>query len=553
MATKIQLRRDTAANWATINPVLSQGEPGLEVDTGKIKYGNGSTAWLSLAYSGGDAYKPATHTATGRAVGIREVSGVKSFTFQTIGHRFVHITANQTYTSANTLVIPATVPESKYLLESYNGGGGNQSSIKLYVNGDNFISPANSYHYTVTFDGTNYTIQYTDDVGATFSANVGDQILLTPWVSGTQAIFPDYVSSSDHPAINNSANTNVVRVNLSGDTSINRNGVTTNGPAQLTAFPGKNYVVINQYTSSVGDDRGGNDTRKIVSANNVGSNVWDLTLDGPPRAIANALFTSANVHLSANVSGSYYIPVQLSDLPNLGYYNPGADGVGYIEINGTPVANLSNQGYAYSETTCAGVDYNGNWIIRLDQPVTANVTDNVVFHFTQSDSIRVDYYVPNMRDASSRYNNNAYRWFSWNDDLPFSVAEAGNGVRGGRIKGYVTVYRPLDNSSDDTMFNIDFTAYSDSTWNRPWTAINSSAQTPYLKTDYTLNNGGEFGGNRPNTGNGGDYIFWDFYESGIFFSEAAWADNYNYIAQDIKVDIVYKMEIVVSGVKDSWC
>ena len=39
MANRIQLRRDTSANWATINPILADGEPGLEIDTNKIKYG----------------------------------------------------------------------------------------------------------------------------------------------------------------------------------------------------------------------------------------------------------------------------------------------------------------------------------------------------------------------------------------------------------------------------------------------------------------------------------------------------------------------------------
>lgn len=41
--TKIQLRRDTAANWVTHNPTLSAGEPGFEVDTGKLKIGDGKT------------------------------------------------------------------------------------------------------------------------------------------------------------------------------------------------------------------------------------------------------------------------------------------------------------------------------------------------------------------------------------------------------------------------------------------------------------------------------------------------------------------------------
>ena len=50
MADLIQLRRDTAANWTLANTVLSQGEQGYETDTGKMKIGDGSTAWTSLAY-----------------------------------------------------------------------------------------------------------------------------------------------------------------------------------------------------------------------------------------------------------------------------------------------------------------------------------------------------------------------------------------------------------------------------------------------------------------------------------------------------------------------
>ena len=55
MAVQIQLRRDTAANWQAENPVLAQGEAGLETDTAKLKFGDGVTAWNSLPYfaSGG--------------------------------------------------------------------------------------------------------------------------------------------------------------------------------------------------------------------------------------------------------------------------------------------------------------------------------------------------------------------------------------------------------------------------------------------------------------------------------------------------------------------
>jgi hypothetical protein len=50
MANKIQLRRDTTANWTSSNPTLSQGEIGYELNTGKIKIGTGNTAWNSLDY-----------------------------------------------------------------------------------------------------------------------------------------------------------------------------------------------------------------------------------------------------------------------------------------------------------------------------------------------------------------------------------------------------------------------------------------------------------------------------------------------------------------------
>ena len=52
MADQIQLRRDTAANWTSANPILASGEFGLETDTDQFKVGDGTTAWTSLAYGG---------------------------------------------------------------------------------------------------------------------------------------------------------------------------------------------------------------------------------------------------------------------------------------------------------------------------------------------------------------------------------------------------------------------------------------------------------------------------------------------------------------------
>ena len=51
--TTIKIRRDTAANWTAANPVLALAEPGLETDTGRIKYGDGNFQWLNLPYARG--------------------------------------------------------------------------------------------------------------------------------------------------------------------------------------------------------------------------------------------------------------------------------------------------------------------------------------------------------------------------------------------------------------------------------------------------------------------------------------------------------------------
>ena len=58
----IQVRRDTAANWSSVNPMLASGEWGKETDTGRLKQGDGSTAWNSLSYN--DAVFPVGYIYT---------------------------------------------------------------------------------------------------------------------------------------------------------------------------------------------------------------------------------------------------------------------------------------------------------------------------------------------------------------------------------------------------------------------------------------------------------------------------------------------------------
>lgn len=52
VAHTYQFKRGTAQRWIEVNPILEQGEPGFEYDTGKLKIGDGFTPWMALPYIG---------------------------------------------------------------------------------------------------------------------------------------------------------------------------------------------------------------------------------------------------------------------------------------------------------------------------------------------------------------------------------------------------------------------------------------------------------------------------------------------------------------------
>ena len=57
---RLAVRRDTAANWTSADPILAQGEFGYETDTGLLKIGDGVTAWTALGF-----YDPSAALGTG--------------------------------------------------------------------------------------------------------------------------------------------------------------------------------------------------------------------------------------------------------------------------------------------------------------------------------------------------------------------------------------------------------------------------------------------------------------------------------------------------------
>ena len=48
--TTFKFRRNLASYWVEKNPVLAEGEPCFELDTGKLNIGNSTTAYKDLPY-----------------------------------------------------------------------------------------------------------------------------------------------------------------------------------------------------------------------------------------------------------------------------------------------------------------------------------------------------------------------------------------------------------------------------------------------------------------------------------------------------------------------
>lgn len=120
----IKLRRGTAAQWTAQNPVLAEGEVGLETDTRKFKAGDGTTAWTGLQYYGGSGGGASTF------ITLSDVP--QSYTGQ--GGKLVRVKADASGLEFYTLTIAAgDLPSG---IDAAKIGSGNVSNTEFgYLDG----------------------------------------------------------------------------------------------------------------------------------------------------------------------------------------------------------------------------------------------------------------------------------------------------------------------------------------------------------------------------------------------------------------------------------
>ena len=157
--TTIKLRRGTASEWTTANPILAAGEMGIETDTRKFKFGDGTTPWNTLAYAsaeggggagdvtaGGDNYFTGNNTFTGTTKFDNDVN-IHGANLEVAG------TLKATTGNITNLQVPNTLTSS---------GEINAVSIKSTgIRSDDIQTTANK-KYLTEVDVDNQTIQVVD-------------------------------------------------------------------------------------------------------------------------------------------------------------------------------------------------------------------------------------------------------------------------------------------------------------------------------------------------------------------------------------------------------
>lgn len=532
MSSKIQLRRDSAANWTATNPVLAQGEPGLETDTNKVKYGDGSTAWNLLDYAAGGS-GGAGDFNTGFTDGVNDNTfhfvreqGKREFTFETEGYKKFEITltapmvadinnGNLTFTDSDT-------PQMADVWLTWT----RENQIYFYLKGDYDIGNFSSFFSNLANPAPG--VYVANNAPVPFAP--GDQIVVKYWSEGTTYIGSNYDRYSTFiPDVTESTADNTVTISLAEYTWLG------SGPGSaLEAFLdpanlAKQSIVFKQNQA--------NDNRNITGVVDNNDGTITITFDGAAYQSKTTDTASFTYTATDTRTDNWQITLPMSVYPtfasevtyplgtNTNKYTGGAYRSGYITINGGSPIDFNWYGNSNGTT-----EFYLNWA-QTAQSYNQGDTIAVTFYrsYTQ---IQLDIYRPGT--AQSNWNN-GYKWFDWKDDIATEYSPGlGNGVAGGTGQYLMQVYRqPIG----------DWTASSGSLASSfGWTGLGSNQRQP--RDPYKNDSVSNWGDSAQSC-----YPMYDFSDRGIvFFSNNTYYDwSITY-----KVRIIYRFDLIIGEEDYGW-
>lgn len=294
---RIQLRRDTAENWSTNNPTPLAGEPCFETDTGKLKIGDGSTAYNDLAYQGGggssDVPENMMTTDTDQTItGNKTISKTSKLIFDKISttqsnYKPISLIKGEEYTSdfgyANLIYTNdgttngigfGTIQQGSGILFP-TGVSSQKTYNRIYSKGSS--SPTSNLN--IVSDGT--SSGYVNIKGYTATLKIGPREI---------QLSPDLTSSSGKVTVKHTVNDST---SGSAKTYYAENTDASSIKRHITAGDG---ITIEKLQNSSGEDTG-----IKISASGSGSGSGDVTAAG------NNTFTGLN---------TFDEPIQLKSVQN---------------------------------------------------------------------------------------------------------------------------------------------------------------------------------------------------------------------------------------------
>ena len=308
MAYQLQLRRDTSVNWSSIDPILAQGEPGYELDTGKIKYGDGVTLWSALPYfTGGGS---GGNTTPGGPINSVQFNANGSFS----GSSLLTIdVGNSNVVSTGTIVSQYFVGDGSQLS---NIPTSNLSSVS-----NDIIPSAN-----ITYSLGNSTNQWKE-----------------LWVSGNTIYLGGLPLSKNANGNITYDDQELIAQSNTGNTNISN---LTSEDANITNLTSEDANITNIVSDSIS-------SQNIIGAfiAGDGSNIINISYNNIIGAYANVNVAAYLPNNTSNVAAAYFIGdgSQLTNLPVLDNYS-NANVAAYLPTyTGDITAQIVTASYFYGD------------------------------------------------------------------------------------------------------------------------------------------------------------------------------------------------------------
>lgn len=346
MAVRIQLRRDTAANWTSNNPVLRQGEIGIETDTYQMKVGNGTSTWTQITQY--------MNVVPDGNLTIQDYIPVSDIGAE---NGVVGLSSNN-----------AIIPGSSIILE---GSTANAFETTLTV-----TDPTQDR--TITFPNATGTIALTSDITTAVDAITTDVIE----EGSTNKYFTDErAQDAVATALANGTHTNITVGYNDGSNAISLTGAVTYTDENAQDAIG----------NAVGTGLSYNDSTGAISVDTatIQARVADVsdTEIGYLNGVTSAIQTQIDSKLSTSTASSTYQPI-VSGVSNteIGYLDGVTSGIqsqidsklslsggtmtGLVTLSGAPTSALHAATKAYVDNTTAGLNFHA----PAHAATTANLT-----------------------------------------------------------------------------------------------------------------------------------------------------------------------------------